>query len=161
MGHTATGVVGNQRGDDDVGRCLPYLEDMTQTAISTRTDRSRALTATRALSGVIAALVLVQGASAGSYLTGLGGALDLHRRVGTELVSLLAIVTIVTAAFGVRRLGWPLPVSIVGFLGIGMQIGMGFTDQLQIHLPLGIALFGTYLAMAILIKNPNQTMETS
>ncbi len=121
-----------------------------------RTGRSGALTATRVISALIAGLILVQGASAGSYLTGLAGALDLHRQVGTQLLTILALVTIVTAAFGARRLVWPLPVAIVGFLGIGMQIGMGFADQLGIHLPLGIALFGAYLAMALLVKNTSK-----
>ena len=89
-------------------------------------------------------------------MTGLAGALDLHRQVGTQLLTILALVTIVTAAFGARRLVWPLPVAIVGFLGIGMQIGMGFADQLGIHLPLGIALFGAYMAMALLVKNTSK-----
>jgi len=84
----------------------------------------------------MAGLILVQGASAGSHLTGLAGALNLHRQVGTELLTLVAMATIATAAFGVRRMAWPLPVAILGFLGIGVQIGMGYTDQLQIHLPL-------------------------
>ena len=94
------------------------------------------------------------GATAGSHLTGAAGALAVHQRVGTEFLSLLALATIVTAAFGARRLSWPLPVAIAGFFGIGMQIGMGFTNMLQIHLPLGVTLFGAYLAMALLIKNP-------
>jgi hypothetical protein len=104
----------------------------------------------------MAGLILVQGAWAGSHLTGLAGALNLHRQVGTELLTLVAMATIATAAFGVRRMAWPLPVAILGFLGIGVQIGMGYTDQLQIHLPLGITLFGTYLGMALLIKTPKK-----
>jgi ABC-type transport system involved in cytochrome c biogenesis permease subunit len=45
---------------------------------------------------------------------------------------------------------------LVGFLAIGMQIGMGYTDQLQIHVPLGITLFGIYLGMALLINTPKR-----
>jgi hypothetical protein len=114
------------------------------------------IVATRFLAGAVAALILLQGASAGSHLTGVGGALGLHRRVGTELLTLLALVAVVTAAMAVKARWWALPAAIAGFLGIGAQIGMGFADQLQVHLPLGVALFGLYLAMAVALTDPNK-----
>ena len=132
------------------------MERPITTTTRKRTAAGTALVATRVLSGVLAALILLQGASAGSHLTGAEGALGLHRRVGTEFLTLLVIVMIVTAATAFRARWWALPAAIVGFLGIGAQIGMGFADQLQIHLPLGVALFGLYLAMVVALTDPTK-----
>lgn len=118
---------------------------------------SRSLLATRALSGVAALLVLLQGATAGSHLTGLDGALGLHEMVGTEIVTIVGLLTIVTAAGAVKARAWALPVAIAGFMGLGLQIGMGFGDQLQIHVPLGITLFGLYLTMALTLTSKEHT----
>lgn len=124
---------------------------MTQTETEAVATPTRALSTTRVLAGVTAALVLVQGASAGTSLTGVTGALDVHR-IGADVLSVLSIAIIVAAAFAARHLRWPLIASIVGFLAVGLQTGMGFERQLQIHLPLGLAIFGAYLTMALLIK---------
>lgn len=130
---------------------------MTQaTAIEADHKSSRALGITRVLSGVTAAMVLVQGASAGSRLSGLAGALEFHR-LGADALSLLSIAVVVAAAVAARHLKWPLIVAILGFLAIGMQVGMGFERQMQIHLPLGVALFGFYVALTLLIPNPEKT----
>lgn len=111
-----------------------------------------ALTATRVLAGILAVLVLVQGALAGSHLTGDSGALDLHRILGTVVLSLLGLITAITSAVAFRRNRWALPASVVGFFGLWGQIEMGFLDRLNVHLPLGITLFGLYLTMALILK---------
>ena len=97
----------------------------------------------------MAVLILVQGALAGSHLTGADAALGLHRTLGAEVLTVLGLAVVITAAGAVRTHPWALPASIAGLLALGAQIGMGFSDQLHIHVPLGIGLFGLYLAMAL------------
>lgn len=104
----------------------------------------------------MAALVFIQGASAGFHLSGDTGALDVHRMVGTQVLTLLGLATVVAAAGAVRRNRWILPISILGLFALGAQIGMGFQDRLNVHLPLGIALFGVYLTIALVLKDESK-----
>lgn len=139
---------------------ISYLGGMETTTPTTRLPGSGALTATRVLSGIIAALVFIQGALAGSYLSGAGGVIGIHGMVGSIALPLLALATIVTAAIATRRNRWVLGASILGFLAIGTQIGMGYQSRLNVHLPLGIALFGLYLAMALILRDRETTKGT-
>jgi hypothetical protein len=116
----------------------------------------RALMATRILAGVIAGLVLVQGALAGSHLSGDAGVLAIHEFVGTEVLTVLALAAVVTATAAIRLRSWALPATLLGFLATGLQIGMGFADRLRIHVPLGLALLGLYLALALTPTEPER-----
>jgi hypothetical protein len=140
-----------------------YVVGTEQTNVTTRSipPGTAALTTTRVLSGIMAALVFFQGALAGSHLTGAAGTLDMHRVIGTQVLTLLGLATVVTAAVAARRNRWVLPTSILALLALGTQIGMGFQDRLNVHLPLGIALFGVYLTMALVLKDesPTRTKE--
>lgn len=133
--------------------------EQTNTATRSRPPGARALQATRILAAAVAATVFVQGALAGSHLTGTGGALDLHRMLGTQVLTLLGLATVVTAAGAVRRNRWILPVSTLGLVALGTQIGMGFQDRLNVHLPLGIALFGVYLTIALVLKDESKESQ--
>lgn len=110
---------------------------------------TRAASLARGLAAAMAAMVLIQSATAGRHLTGDAGALGLHRWVGTEVLTILSVVIAVTAAVASRTRPATLAGAIVGFFLVGLQIGMGFADQLDIHVPLGIAIFGLYLTMAL------------
>lgn len=105
--------------------------------------------------------MLVQGALGGSFLSGIAGALDAHRTVALQVLSLLGLAVVVTAAVAVRRNRWALPVSSVGLLGLGVQIVMGFEGRLSVHVPLGIALFGVYLTMALVLRDKTSKEETT
>lgn len=120
-----------------------------ESTTQTRRPSRAALISTRVLAGILAALVLLQGALAGAHLTGQGGALDLHRDMGTVVLSLLGLITAVVSAVAFRRNRWAFPVATLAFFGLWAQIELGFLDRLGIHLPLGIALFGTYLILAV------------
>jgi membrane protein YdbS with pleckstrin-like domain len=115
-----------------------------------------ALRVTRVLSAIMAALVLVQGASAGTYLEGVSGALAVHSLVAMPTLAVLSIAVAVFAIRAARAKRWVLGVAVLAFLGVNLQIAMGYARFLQIHVPLGIALFGTYLSMALLAKSPKQ-----
>lgn len=116
------------------------------------TSRSSAVVAVEALAWLTAVLVLVQGTLAGSFLGGDGGALAGHRSIGTYVLGTLSVIVIAASFLTARHRRWMVPASVVGFLGIGTQIGTGFGDTLLVHVPLGVALFGLYLAMAILLR---------
>lgn len=117
-----------------------------------------ALRATRVLAGVQAVLVLAQGALAGSHLTGNAGALDAHRLLGTVVLSVLGLTTAIAAAIALPRNRWAFPVTGLAFIGLWAQIDFGFLDQLDLHLPLGIALFGTYLALALVLRDRSESL---
>lgn len=128
---------------------------MTQTTTTTsRASGEGALRATRALAGSIAGLVFIQGVLAGSFLDGTTAAIALHG-IGGSLLVLLGIASVVTAAAAHRSNRWVLAAATAGFFALGIQSGMGYARFLNIHVPLGIALFGLYLTMALLLK-PNR-----
>ena len=107
----------------------------------------------RIVAWLTAALVLVQGALAGSFMSGTASALAGHRVVGTYVLMFLSVVLIGAAAVLFRTRRWVLPASVIGFLLLGTQIGTGFTDRAVVHVPLGVALFGMYLAMGLLLRD--------
>ena len=49
-----------------------------------------------------------------------------------------------------RTARWILPVAALAWLAVGSQIAWGHTRFLQAHVPLGVALFGAHVAMALL-----------
>lgn len=123
---------------------------MDKTLTRQQGDTSRIVVrAVRVLAAVQAALILTQGALAGSHLTGGAGALDAHRLLGTVVLGSLGLAIVIVAAFAFRRARWLLVVSGIALLGLWAQIDLGFLDVLGLHLPLGIALFGTYLILAV------------
>lgn len=108
---------------------------------------------TRVLAGLMAALVLFQGALAGAHLSGQDGALGVHEAMGTVVLTSLGLLTTVVSGLAFRRNRWAFPVTFVALLGLWTQLTSGFADRLDIHLPLGITLFGTYLAIALCAKD--------
>ena len=107
----------------------------------------------RIVAWLTAALVLVQGALAGSFMSGTASALAGHRAIGTLVLMVLSVVLIGAAAVLFRQHRWILPASVIGFILLGTQIGTGFTDRVVVHVPLGVALFGIYLVMALLLRD--------
>ena len=102
----------------------------------------------RYVAGLVAALILVQGALAGSHLTGASGALGVHEMLGTVVITTLALIAILLGALAFSEGRWLPVVAVAGFVGIWIQLMMGFSDRLEVHVPLGIALFGLYLGVA-------------
>lgn len=113
---------------------------------------TRALRTTRVLSAVIASLVLVQGASAGTYLEGIGGALAVHSLVAMPVLATLSLVVVVFAIRAAKAKRWVAGAATLAWVGVMMQIGFGYVRFLHFHVPLGIALFGAYLSIALLAK---------
>lgn len=86
-------------------------------------------------------------------MAGTASSLASHRVIGTYVLMFLSVVLVAAGAVVFRQRRWILPASVVGFLLLGTQIGTGFTDRVVVHVPLGVALFGIYLVMALFLRD--------
>ena len=101
--------------------------------------------------GVHAALVVAQPFLAGMFLSGLVDAIRVHAIIGSTLPALGLLQ--VAAAWVLWRPGggplWPLQISAVLVLAEGLQVAMGYTGALAMHLPLGVAIVAGTVVMFI------------
>ena len=92
---------------------------------------------------VLWAIILAQAAFAGSFLSGTGDALGWHERnaavIGFGSLGQLVLATL-AAMVGSPR--WPVVVTTLIFLAVGNQISLGYDRDLDVHVPLGVGLFG-------------------
>ncbi len=89
-------------------------------------------------------LVAVQALSAGFLLSGYAGALTVHVAAALAL-QLGALVQAVTAIVLWQRRR--VPVSVAGFsiglvVAVFLQVGLGYTKQYWLHVPIGVGMFG-------------------
>lgn len=107
---------------------------------------------TRTLRVVIslgALAVLTQSVLAGQILSGGSGARVVHGMVGL-VVALISIVQFVLALIAWRRESVSGPMAVVCALVLIAVVGelaAGVTATLAVHVPLGVALFGGYVAL--------------
>ena len=113
--------------------------------------RDLAVSGLRAVVLAHAALVLAQAAFAGRYLSGDAAGLRLHER-NAELIVTLAVVQLVLAVL-VWRPGrgpaWPALASLALWLAEVAQMSLGYGRVLGVHVPLGMAIFGLTVVLAI------------
>jgi hypothetical protein len=102
------------------------------------------------LTSVQAALVFAQAALAGQFLNGNQGALNLHE-VNAEVIPLVTIAQLVMAirVWRRRKVAWPTAAAALLLVAIVLQVGFGYSRQLAVHVPLGVAIFGTTLWLLI------------
>ncbi|WP_237774694.1 hypothetical protein [Actinosynnema sp. ALI-1.44] len=89
--------------------------------------------------------VLGQALLAGLFVTGDIGFLAMHE-VNGSIVGLAAMVW-VAAALVLRAPRRMVLVGLGAFLATGAQIGLGHARGLQLHIPLGVLLFGAAVAL--------------
>ena len=115
-------------------------------------DQHRALAWTELCSAGLATGVLVQAALAGQFITARPGLLDLHRLLA-EFIPIVAVVLVVLT-WRLRGSGLSgrraLQLSVVSLVAIVVQTGLGFAGRssptaVAVHIPLGVALFGSLL----------------
>lgn len=97
------------------------------------------------------AAALLQPVLAGSYLSGDVDAIQVHSGVGTLLLPLLAMAQVVAAALfwrPGRGPGWPVLLCVAIFFAEGLQIGMGYSRSLAVHIPLGAGIVATSVVLA-------------
>jgi hypothetical protein len=111
-------------------------------------------TAARPLRAIVllhAALVLAQAAFAGQFLAGDAAWVRLHE-LNAGIIHLVALVQLVVAILvwrPGRGPGWPALASLALLLAEELQMGFGYARVLALHVPLGVAIFGTTVAMLV------------
>jgi hypothetical protein len=98
----------------------------------------------RALACLLLIQVIVQAALAGGFISGNVTMLGLHSANGILLV--LTSAALIPAAVLLWRPGrgpwWPVLFAGAYWFLIAVQVGIGFTRTVGLHIPLGVAAFG-------------------
>lgn len=101
-------------------------------------------------------MVLAQPVLAGLFLTGDVDAITVHGTVGSVLGAVTLVLVGATLAYVVRRGRlWVLPAVVALFLAVGMQIGLGYSRALAVHVPLGVAIVASSLLLAVWVWTPS------
>ena len=109
----------------------------------------KALTVLRVTAGLHAVVICLQPVFAGIYLNGSPDGLRMHEPTGLAIV-FLGLAQLLAATVWWRTSGrWQAAaVSLLILVGEVFQVVMGYSRQLAIHIPLGIALVATTIALA-------------
>ena len=98
-----------------------------------------------------AALILAQAAFAGQFLGGDAAWVRVHE-ANAGIIQLTAFVQLILAILvwrPGRGPGWPALASLALLLAEELQMGFGYARLLGLHVPLGVAIFGTTVAMLV------------
>lgn len=100
--------------------------------------------------------VLAQPVLAGLFLTGDVDAIAVHGAVGSGLAAVALVVAGCALAYVAAARGrlWLLLAAGALFLADGLQIGMGYSRQLQLHVPLGVAIVVASVLLAAWAWSP-------
>jgi hypothetical protein len=109
----------------------------------------KSLAVLRLVAATHAIAICLQPILAGVYLNGSGGALRIHEPLGLA-VTFTGLFQLLVATIWWRSGGRLLApaLSLLIMLGEGFQVGMGYSRQLALHIPLGIALVAASVAFA-------------
>ena len=100
----------------------------------------------------MALMVLVQATTAGQFLSGNAMGLTLHREAVFLIIVWIALAQVVAAVLVVRpgrgsaRVLLP---AVLNLAAVSVQIHAGFTRQLALHVPLGVAILALNLLVAV------------
>jgi hypothetical protein len=109
-----------------------------------------AVGAFRVVAVLHAALAVVQPVAAGAILQASTAGLTVHQAVAGALV-LVGVLQVPLAVLGWRPGGlpaWPIGLSALLVLAEVAQAALGATGVLAAHIPLGVAIVGTTVALA-------------
>lgn len=100
---------------------------------------------------VHAALAVAQPLLAGMYLNGEFDAIGVHGIVGSALSGWVMVQLLVAVLFWRPGRGpwWPALATAALLFLEGLQLGMGYSGQLAVHIPLGVAIVGGTVAMFV------------
>jgi hypothetical protein len=110
----------------------------------------KSLVVLRVVAVTHAVAVCLQPVLAGVYLNGSGAAMRMHEPIGLG-VSFLAIGQVVASALYWRSGGRlaAVGVSLLLLIAESVQIAMGYSRQLALHIPLGITIVAIACAFAV------------
>ena len=119
----------------------------------------KSLIALRVVAGVHAVAICLQPLFAGIYLNGSNDGIKLHEPLGLT-VTLIGLIQLLVATIWWRSGGKPIAplVSLLILVGEVVQVAMGYSRQLAIHIPLGVALVGTTVAFALWVNRQRQVV---
>lgn len=118
----------------------------------------------RLTAALLLGLILLQATLAGHLLSGHSQARAMHATIGTEVITWLALIQLLTAIWyriGTRGPRWPAVLS-GAFLGVvALQINWGFGGRLALHLPVGTALFAAQLMLVLPLRAPRGRVSST
>jgi hypothetical protein len=95
--------------------------------------------------------VFAQSVLAGQFLSGIDRPVKFHEWTGWGVLAISAIQIAIVAVF--MRSGksslWLFFGSILVFLAEGLQVGTGYGRFLEVHIPLGVIVFGVVTSQTI------------
>ncbi|TCC10637.1 hypothetical protein [Kribbella soli] len=114
----------------------------------------KVLNVLRATAGVHALAICLQPVVAGVYLNGSPAGLRMHEPIGLALAFLgLGQLLLATAWWRTTGGRWTAPAaSLLILAGEVVQIAMGYSRQMAIHVPLGIALVAATVVFAFWVN---------
>jgi hypothetical protein len=105
----------------------------------------------RAIVLLHATLILAQAAFAGQFLAGHAAWVRVHE-ANAGIIHLVGFVQLVVAILvwrPGRGPGWPALASLALLLAEELQLGFGYARILALHVPLGVAIFGSTVALLV------------
>lgn len=107
--------------------------------------------ALRVAFGVQAAMAVSQPILAGSYLSGNLDAISIHSAIGGNLtpVAFLVLLSAVAHRWPGRGPLWPVVAMAVLLVLIVVQANAGYSRSLGLHIPLGVAIVGSTVALFV------------
>ena len=110
----------------------------------------RFLSVLRVVAGGHAVVICLQPILAGVYLNGDGSAMRLHEPIGLGL-TFIGLIQLLVATIWWRSGGRVVAPMVALLITVGevLQVAMGYSRQLAIHIPLGIALVAASVAFAL------------
>jgi hypothetical protein len=117
----------------------------------------------RALITVHVLAAVAQPVLAGLFLTGDVDAIGVHGLIGSllTLVGMAVIGVALAYVLGGRGRLWVLPVAVLLFLADGFQIAAGYERQLELHIPLGVAIVVVSVLLAAWAWSPSAARPRS
>jgi hypothetical protein len=113
----------------------------------------------RVAATIHALLLCAQPVLAGLFLSGDFGKLSMHATLAGIVI--LACMLLFVAAVLVwrpgRRSPWPIAITGALFLAEGIQTGAGYERNLGLHVPLGVTVVATGVALAVWAWRPRRT----
>ncbi|TDU91052.1 hypothetical protein EV138_4653 [Kribbella voronezhensis] len=115
----------------------------------------KSLVVLRVVAVTHAIALCLQPVLAGSYLNGAGAAMRMHEPIGLAAV-FLCLGQLLIATIWWRTGGRALAVGLTAAMLAGevLQVTMGYTRNLLLHIPVGITLVGTGIAVAVWTCRP-------
>ncbi|TWD79327.1 hypothetical protein FB561_0384 [Kribbella amoyensis] len=112
----------------------------------------------RVVAAAHVAAVFLQPVLAGVYLNGSGTAIRMHEPTGF-VVAMLGLAQILAAVVWWRSGGRfaAVPAATLILLAVGFQLGMGYSRQLAVHIPLGIAIVASSIAFTLFVFRATAT----